>query len=146
MIRLLRGTGAAGVAAPGPLDFAALPAPPSPNWWLALPPGESGPGRRWENHALPAASPEAAWAALRRVAAACPRCHLLAEWPERRQAQWVVRSALMNFPDIVTAEVAEHDGGAAIRLHSRSLLGWSDFGVNRRRVQAWIAALEAALR
>ncbi len=36
--------------------------------------------------------------------------------------------------------------GAGLFLYSRSLFGWSDFGVNRTRVEAWLAALDAALR
>jgi hypothetical protein len=143
MIGLLRGQGASGVPSPVPLDFAALPAPASPNWWVALPEGESAPGARWQSHRLPAATVDRAWAALGVVAAGMPRAFPLAEWPERHQAQWVVRSALANFPDIVVAEVTA-DG--RLRLHSRSLVGWSDFGVNRRRVEAWLAALERALR
>jgi uncharacterized protein (DUF1499 family) len=59
----------------------------------------------------------------------------------------VERSAVFNFPDVVAAEVVE-DGpvGAGLFLYSRSLFGWSDLGVNRRRVQAWVEAFDAALR
>jgi uncharacterized protein (DUF1499 family) len=48
---------------------------------------------------------------------------------------------------VIAAELAE-DGptGAGLFLYSRSLFGWSDLGVNRRRVQAWIEAFDAALR
>lgn len=142
MMALLRGRGAAGVPVAGPLDFAAPPMPPSPNWWMALPPDENPPSPRCTLHALPPADAGAAWDALQAVASRMPRCFPLAAWPERRQAQWVVRSAVLNFPDIVTAEVTAAGG---IRLHSRSLIGWSDLGVNRRRVAAWLAALDAAL-
>ena len=70
----------------------------------------------------------------------------IGEWPDRRQAQWVERSALANFPDIIAAELHAAPGGAGLFLYSRSLFGWSDFGVNRRRVERWLAAFEAALR
>jgi uncharacterized protein (DUF1499 family) len=84
---------------------------------------------------------------LRRFGQRFPRTHRLAEWPERRQAQWVERSPRLNFPDVIAAELAEGPGGAAgLFLYSRSLFGWSDLGVNRRRVQAWIEAFDAALR
>ena len=63
-----------------------------------------------------------------------------------RQAQWVARSALMNYPDIIVAEVVPGPEGAGLFLYSRSLFGWSDMGVNRKRVEAWLAALDAALR
>ena len=85
-------------------------------------------------------------AALDRVAASMPRSFPLAHFPARNQAQWVVRSALMNYPDIVVAEAAPVAGGTGLWLYSRSLIGWSDLGVNRARVMAWLEALEAALR
>ncbi len=145
MIGLLFGHGSSGVPRPEPLDFARLPAPASPNWWVALPSGETAPGARWQTHTPRPASAEALWRAVLATAAATPRCFPLADWPERRQAQWVVRSALMNFPDIVVAEIAPRPQGAALRLHSRSLMGWSDQGVNQRRVADWLAAIDAAL-
>ncbi|MBV1798180.1 DUF1499 domain-containing protein [Siccirubricoccus sp. G192] len=49
-------------------------------------------------------------------------------------------------PDIIAAELVPGPEGAGLFLYSRSLFGWSDFGVNRRRVAAWIAALDTALR
>jgi len=78
--------------------------------------------------------------------AGMPRTFPLARFPARNQAQWVVRSALMNYPDIVVAEAAPVAGGTGLWLYSRSLIGWSDMGVNRARVMAWLEALEAALR
>ena len=88
-----------------------------------------------------------AWAVLRGFGRRFPRTFPLAEWPERRQAQWVERSAVFNFPDVIAAELVE-DGasGAGLFVYSRSVFGWSDLGVNRRRVQAWMDAFDAALR
>ena len=137
----MMGRGASGVPVPeAPLDFAAPPRPDSPNWWMALPPDEARGQPRCTAHALPGLGREEAWRALLGVAGAVPRCFALAMFPERRQAQWVVRSALFGFPDVVVGEAV--DGG--VRLHSRSLMGWSDLGVNRRRVEAWLAALDRA--
>lgn len=144
MIGMLLAHGADGVPAAAPIDFSDPPMPPSPNWWMALPDDEAAP-TRCEVHHLPQATVEEVWDALHRVAVAMPRCHTLAAWPEQRQAQWVLRSRLLNFPDILVAEAVEHEGQGAVRLHSRSLMGWSDFGVNRQRVRDWLAALDAAL-
>jgi len=83
---------------------------------------------------------------LGRVAGGMPRTFPLARFPGRNQAQWVVRSTLMNYPDIVVAEAAPVAGGTGLWLYSCSLIGYSDLGVNRARVMAWLAALEAALR
>nr|WP_255575105.1 DUF1499 domain-containing protein [Caldovatus aquaticus] len=53
---------------------------------------------------------------------------------------------MLNFPDLVNAQAdALADGRSAVWLYSRSLFGRSDLGVNRRRGEAWLAALDAAL-
>ncbi|MDJ0390972.1 DUF1499 domain-containing protein [Roseomonas sp. E05] len=143
--RALLGRGAHGLPLPQPMAFdAAFRLPPSPNTALAAPPGSSLPAHRWVEPYR--ASPTALMAALRRVAAARPRCTLLAEWPERGQAQWVERTRWANFPDILVAQVSPDPAGAALVLYSRSLFGWSDLGVNGRRLAGWLAALEAELR
>ena len=144
MISSLFSRGADGVPAPAPLDFATLKLPASPNTCLLTPSVAAGQGHLHRDP-LPA-SPEAVMAALDRVAASMPRTFPLARFPARNQAQWVVRSALMNYPDIVVAEAAPVAGGTGLWLYSRSLIGYSDLGVNRARVMAWLEALEAALR
>ncbi len=144
MISALFSRGADGIPAPAPLDFATLQLPASPNTCLLTPSVAPGQGHVHRDP-LPA-SPEAVMAALDRIAASMPRTFSLARFPARHQAQWVVRSALMNYPDIVVAEAAPLEGGTGLWLYSRSLIGWSDLGVNRARVMAWLTALEAALR
>lgn len=144
MISMLFSRGANGVPPPAPLDFATLALPPSPNTCLLTPSTAPGAGHL---HRDPfPVTPEDALAAIRAVAAAQPRTFPLAEYPDRRQAQWVVRSRLMNYPDIVVAEVAPAGNGTGLWLYSRSLMGWSDLGVNRERVMAWLAAFEDRLR
>lgn len=144
MISALFSRGAEGIPAPTSLNFATLQLPASPNTCLLTPSVAPGQGHLHRDP-LPA-SPEAVMAALDRVAASMPRCFPLARFPVRNQAKWVVRSALMNYPDIVVAEAAPVAGGTGFWLYSRSLIGWSDLGVNRARVMAWLEALEAALR
>ena len=144
MISALFSRGAEGVPPPAPLDFATLKLPPSPNTYLLTPSGAPGQGHLHRDP-LPA-TPDAVMAALDQVAAGMVRTYPLARYPQRHQAQWVVRSALMNYPDIIVAEAAPLPGGTGLWLYSRSLIGWSDLGVNRARVMAWLAALEAALR
>lgn len=144
MIGLIFSSGAAGVPAPVPLDFATLALPSSPNTCLLTP--STAPGQGHLHHDPFPVTPEASFAAIRAVAAGQPRTYPLADYPERFQAQWVVRSRLMNFPDIVVAEVAPAGDGTGLWLYSRSLLGHSDFGVNRARVMAWLGAFEDRLR
>jgi uncharacterized protein (DUF1499 family) len=74
-----------------------------------------------------------------------PRTYPRANWPERLQAQWVERSQIVNYPDIIVAEVvAAPNGGTGLFLYSHSLFGWSDMGVNRARVDRWLSALMRA--
>lgn len=135
--------GVGGLPPAEPVDFATLERPSSPNTCLGAPPGFPR-----ADLALPPlpADVGAAWGALRSLGDRFARTTMLAEWPDRRQAQWVVRSAVLNFPDIVVGEVTGGPAGSGLFLYSRSLLGYSDFGVNRRRVEAWAAALDTALR
>ncbi|WP_246522768.1 DUF1499 domain-containing protein [Neoroseomonas eburnea] len=141
---MLFSRGADGVPAPSPLDFATLALPATPNTCLLTPSTAPGAGHL---HRDPFPVPvDDAFAAIRAVAAAQPRTFPLADYPERRQAQWVVRSRLMNYPDIVVAEVAPAGDGTGLWLYSRSLIGRSDFGVNRARVLAWLTEFEARLR
>ena len=140
----LFGQGAAGLPPPEPVEFGTLALPPSPNACLAAPPG-AHPAAQVTVPPLPVDA-ATAWSVVRVLGGRFPRTTLLAEWPERFQAQWVQRSALLRFPDIVVAELRPGAAGAGLFLYSRSLFGWSDLGVNRRRVAAWLAALDAALR
>jgi uncharacterized protein (DUF1499 family) len=144
MIGMLFARGAAGVPAPQPLDFATLALPASPNTCLLTPSSAPGAGHL-QRDPFPV-TVEAAFAAIRAVAAAQPRTFPLAEYAERRQAHWVARTRLMNYPDIVVAEVAPSGGGVGLWLYSRSLVGWSDLGANRARVLAWLADFENRLR
>jgi len=135
--------GAGGLEPATPLEFASLVLPRSPNTGLATPGWH--PGFRHVETPLYPVSPERLMVALRGVATGFPRTHPHADWPERQQAQWVERSALMNYPDIIVAEaVAGPQGGSGLFLYSRSLIGWSDLGVNRARIDRWLAALATA--
>lgn len=142
-ISALFGSGAGGLPPAEPVDFPAVVLPGSPNTCLAAPPG----GNPAAQITVPPfrADPDTAWSALRGLGERFPRVTKLGEWPERRQAQWVARSAIMNFPDIIAGGIVPVEGGSGLYLYSRSLFGYSDLGVNRKRVEAWIAAFKAAL-
>lgn len=139
------GTGEAGLPVPPPGALANLQRPRSPNSALAGPADfRPEPDIVLPLHAVP---PARLFAALRAVAAAQPRTYLQASYDDRLEAHWVARSAALNFPDLIVAEVSPrgNDAGALI-LYSRSRYGFSDFGVNRKRLISWIAALDRALR
>lgn len=143
MFQMMLGRGTAGLPPAAPVEFATLRLPSSPNAHLAAPPGATA--ERHETVPLLAVSADAAWEVLRRLGDGMERVWKMAEWPERRQAQWVARTRLMNYPDLINAEVVELPGGTGLFLYSRSLVGYSDLGVNAKRVAEWRAAFDAAL-
>ena len=138
------GAGADRVAVPPPLDIAHLERPSSPNTALAAPQGASKPPDIVTPvYPVPATR---LVAALERVAELQPRTSPLGPADAGMTPQWVARSAVLNFPDIVSAQVAPHgDGASTLALYSRSVYGHSDFGVNRKRLETWLAALNASL-
>ena len=75
------------------------------------------------------------------VALAEPRTVRIAGRPEDGWTTYVQRSALMGFPDAISVKVVPDGAGARLSIWSRSRFGKGDMGVNRRRVERWLAAL-----
>ena len=72
-----------------------------------------------------------------------PRLALVASDEAGLTDRYVQRSRLMGFPDTIVVRFFERpDGRSAIALYSRSQLGKSDLGVNRARIERWLAELE----
>jgi uncharacterized protein (DUF1499 family) len=140
----LFGQGVAGLPRPEPLDFQQLVLPSSPNAAFAAPPGF--PVQAQLDTPLFPVPPEQLFETMKALAVTFPRTWLLADWPDLKQAQWVERSAMLGFPDIIVAQAVPRESGSGLLLYSRSRYGWSDFGVNRKRVEKWIAGLEMAVR
>jgi hypothetical protein len=142
--------GADGLPTPAVMDMARIERPATPNTALAAPevPGPyavtpSPPDIVTPLYRVPAAR---LFAAVGAVAASQSRTFVAATYPERGQQHWVVRSAVFNFPDLVTAQVvAEGPDASALVLYARSVYGRSDLGVNRTRLRAWLAALNILL-
>lgn len=139
------GAGAQGIPVPPPLDLAHFQRPTSPNTALAAPAdAATRPDIVTPVFALPAPR---LWAAVESVAAAQPRTYRLATDEARLESSWVARSAVWNFPDVITAQVSAHGSEAStLALYSHSIYGRSDFGVNRQRLETWLSALNASLK
>ena len=74
------------------------------------------------------------------VVAAQPRVELLAE--DGQQFDYLQRSARFRFPDIITVRfVSVSPSQSTLAIYSRSVYGRSDFGVNRKRIEAWLSAI-----
>lgn len=52
---------------------------------------------------------------------------------------YVQRSAVLGFPDYITVKAVEAGDGAGLIVWSRSRYGYSDMGVNRARIEGWLA-------
>ena len=93
-------------------------------------------------------SPRALLARFDAIARAQPRTRLLAGDPDSLMITYVQRSRVFGFPDYLTAkavavESGTGEGGAGLIIWSRARYGRGDFGVNRARVEAWLALLDA---
>lgn len=136
--------GAAGIPVPPPLDLAHFERQATPNTALAAP-QRAGVQPDIVTPVFHVPAPRL-WTVLQGVADDQPRTFRLAVDRTGMAGSWVARSAVWNFPDIITARVSPHGPqDSTLALYSRSLYGRSDFGVNRRRLQAWLAAVDASL-
>lgn len=92
------------------------------------------------------AVPQQVFAAAKAAALSQPRTVLQREFADALQAHFVARSAIIGFPDLVTLQVLSRaERGSQVVIWSRSVYGRYDFGVNRKRLVAWVSAIDAAL-
>jgi uncharacterized protein (DUF1499 family) len=56
---------------------------------------------------------------------------------------WVSRSRLMGYPDYTTIRLEPAEGGTRLIGLARARFGSGDWGVNRARLDRWLAALRA---
>jgi uncharacterized protein (DUF1499 family) len=128
------------------VDFASLALGWRPNQYLVLPPGFIAKAQPHAASPVFPRSPEEVLEAVKRIALAEPRTSLLDEDRALRQLELVQRSRTFRFPDFITVEaVPIAPGRIALAVYSRAKYGIRDFGVNRARVERWLAALQLAL-
>jgi len=126
-----------------PIDFSALTPPRQPRWFLALPEGfESSATPHIRTASVPG-EPADLLARFRAIALDAPRTRLRCE--AGLQIELEQKSAVFGFTDRITVEaITVQPGHCALAVYSRALLGYYDFGVNRKRVTAWLDACQAA--
>lgn len=79
------------------------------------------------------------------VVTASPRTRVLAADDTRLTLHAEQRSRLIRFVDTIVVRVVPLEGGrSSFAAYSRSELGYNDMGVNRARLEEWIARVEAA--
>jgi uncharacterized protein (DUF1499 family) len=59
-----------------------------------------------------------------------------------RRISYVTTIPVVGFKDDVDIEVLSTETGSTLAIFSRSRVGYSDLGVNRKRVQKLLSALE----
>jgi uncharacterized protein (DUF1499 family) len=128
------------------IDFAALKRPASPNTYLVAPPGlcaNATPDQDAPVFAAPAERVRDAFLRLMRGQAR------VSEGPANTDPlayDFVETTPLMRFKDDISVRFLPLDGGrSTLAIYSRSRLGYSDMGTNRKRITGWLAALHSAI-
>ncbi|MFL5256916.1 MAG: DUF1499 domain-containing protein [Rhodopila sp.] len=135
---------AEGLPTPSLMDVAQIVRPNTPNTVLAAPAGfNPAPDIVTPPYHLPA---DRLFGLVREVAADQRRTFQAALYPEHLQAHYVTRSAVFNFPDLIMVQVrSDSPDSSDLILYSRSVYGRGDLGVNRKRAEAWLGALDKKL-
>ena len=125
------------------VDFASLKRGPTPNQYLLCPPNmctaeTDGAAPVFD---LPADQLQVAWD---QMIAEQPRTQVLRRELANMEIDYVQRSRLMRFPDIITVRfIPVDDTHSTLAVYSRSVYGKGDMGVNHARIDDWLAKLKA---
>lgn len=127
-------------------DPVSVSAPRRPNWALAAPTGVrtvTDPTRESPRFDAP---PERLIAAFEAAALADSRVTRLDNGSDPHYRSFVQRSALVGFPDVISARAVRlPNGGSGLVVYSRSVYGYSDQGVNKARVDRWLRETAARM-
>jgi len=128
------------------LDFALLVLTEKPNQYLVCPQDfcpKAAAHREAPVYDVPAAKLREAWV---KVVGAQPRTKLLEENAERLAYEYVQRSAIFRYPDFVSVKFLPlGENQSTLAIYSRSKYGYSDLGVNKKRIDSWLDLLEAEI-
>lgn len=136
--------GAQGLATPVLMNVTKIVRPSTPNTALAAPAGfKPAPDIVTPAYNIAA---DKLLALIQDVAASQPRVYPAANYTNQLQVHYVARSPVFNFPDLVMVQVVRTGSGSSnLVIYSRSVYGQSDLGVNRKRLDTWLAALNTKL-
>lgn len=136
--------GASGLPAPQLMDVAHIVRPATPNTALGAPRDFSPkPDIIIPISSLPA---DQLFAAVWSFISSQPRIYQAAVFPEDLQVHFVARSPLLNFPDLIMVQVQKIGSDqTGLIIYSRSVYGRSDLGVNRKRIESWLAGLRTKI-
>ena len=73
------------------------------------------------------------------------RTSFIAEDTKTNRREYVQRMRLLNWPDVITVQFFGDDKKSTLAMHSYSIYGGSDLGVNRDRVRTWLGKIDKEL-
>ncbi|MEM6748692.1 MAG: DUF1499 domain-containing protein [Pseudomonadota bacterium] len=128
------------------IDFSTLEVPSSPNTWVIAPEGYLTTAEADVTAPVFDQAPSEVFAALVKIVEDTPRRSAIDADTETLHLSYVARVAFTLFLDDVDIAVLEtEDGGSTLVAYSRSRVGYSDFGVNERRLTELMGKLKTAL-
>ncbi len=126
------------------MDFKTFELTRKPNQYLVAPEGYCGNATPHRVAPEFSADPQMLEDAFADVALGEPR--VTRKSSDGGQRDFVQRSALLRFPDTITFEAIDlGEGKSTLAIYSRSAIGHSDLGVNKKRIDGWLKKLEEAL-
>jgi len=127
----------------GPADWATLNRHDTPNDALVCPAGHCPNAKADEEPKVYPVAADQLLARVKQIALAESDTKEVPCGPHRdRTARFVQYTRLMRYPDTIDVEaLPAGEGRSTLAVYSRSLVGRKDFGVNRARLQRWLAAL-----
>lgn len=128
-----------------PIEFRTLARHSRPNQYLVCPPNlctaptdATSPVYDVSRDVL-----QEAWLALM---AAQPRVAQVGISSNADQYDFIQRSKWIRFPDTITVKFIDlPKGQSTLAIYSRSHYGYSDWGVNRKRIESWLKRLDQYL-
>ena len=127
------------------IDFAAQTRPSSPNAYMIAPPGFAAAYDGAAPSPVFQASVDEVSAALDQVLAGEARLKEIARSADGLQRHVTQTSQLMRFVDDIDIAIVSQDVGLSVAIYSRSRVGYSDLGVNEKRVRRILSGLETHL-
>jgi len=127
------------------IEFSTLEKTAKPNQWLVAPEGllekaeADAPSQRYSQ------TPSDLFDAALKSVKAQARATDIKSDTATLQIRYTATVPVVGFKDDVDIAVIPQDEGSAIAIYSRSRVGYSDFGVNKRRVDTLLAAIDAEL-
>jgi len=128
-----------------PIEFETLQRHANPNQYLLCPPNlcMAKPDATSPVYDVPHVVLQQAWLALM---AEQPGVVQVGISTDASQYDFIQRSQWVHFPDIITVRlIALPTGQSTLAIYSRSHYGYSDLGVNRKRIERWLKDLDKHL-